>query len=153
MRGWGYEMALVCQGVVSQLRNQLRNGAWAAKWHSCANGWFRNYENFRRGWLWGCEIILQLRAIFAAIPWFHSGHLVATKSFRNKWPFTQGPILACEISQTSEFFLLLSSFLLRETSFISFAISLKLDQSKSLSYILITQIKTKIKVKIINKLF
>ena len=61
-------MALVCQKVVSQLQNTLRNGAlaaklgvfslWdfavvsqlrneghcAAKWHSCAKKWFRSYE-------------------------------------------------------------------------------------------------------------
>ena len=85
-------MALVCQGVVLQLRNQLRNGAlvakmgflrlwgfrralcsceirvWDVKWHSCAKGVFRSCENFRRGWLWGCEIISQRRAIFATIP-------------------------------------------------------------------------------------
>ena len=66
-------MALMCQGVVLQLRNHLRNGAMAAKlgflklwgfrrafhscemrleatkWHSCVNGMFRSCENFRRG--------------------------------------------------------------------------------------------------------
>ena len=31
MRVEGYEMALVCQGVVSQLRNHLRNGGVAVK--------------------------------------------------------------------------------------------------------------------------
>ena len=31
MRVEGYEMALVCQGVVSQLQNHLRNGGVAAK--------------------------------------------------------------------------------------------------------------------------
>ena len=65
-------MALVCQRVVSQLRNTLSNGsstaktmdlkAWKAcshfaaakrvyglaKWHSCANGPLRSYENFCR---------------------------------------------------------------------------------------------------------
>ncbi|RVW62975.1 hypothetical protein CK203_062387 [Vitis vinifera] len=67
------EVALVCQRVVSQLRNTLRNGASAAKrwiskcgknrshfaaakrwylavkWHSCAKEPLRSYENFRRG--------------------------------------------------------------------------------------------------------
>ena len=66
--GGGCEMALMCQRVVTQLRNPLRNGFLAAKigvlklwgfrspfriikgakWHSCAKGWFRSYENFRR---------------------------------------------------------------------------------------------------------
>ena len=83
-------MALMCQRVVSQLRNPLRNGSlavkigvlklWgfrspfrsyemrggAAKWHSCAKGWFCNYENFRREGAWGCEIISQPRGVFAA---------------------------------------------------------------------------------------
>ena len=119
--------------------NQLRNGAWAAKmgflrlwgfhkafrncemgvwvadWHSCAKGVFRSCENFRRGWLWGYKIISQWRAIFAAIPWFRSGHFVAAKSFHSRWPISQGPLLGCKISQTSEFFLLLSSFWLPET--------------------------------------
>ena len=69
----GYEMALVCQRVHSQLRNTLRNRAlaakigdftlwgfrshfaaakWsycAAKWHTSAKRWFRSCENFRRG--------------------------------------------------------------------------------------------------------
>ena len=64
----GFEMALVCQKKVSQLRNTLRNGALAAKlevftlwdfaavsqlrneshcvakWHSCAKKWFRSCE-------------------------------------------------------------------------------------------------------------
>ena len=85
----GFQMALVCQRVVSQLRNTLRNGAFAAKigdfmlwgfrshfaaakwgycaakWHSCAKGVFRSCENFRRGGVWGCEIILQQSDDFA----------------------------------------------------------------------------------------
>ena len=62
-------MALVCQRVVSQLRNTLPNGILAAKWrisrlagfaaakrvyglakwHSCAKGPLRSCENFCRG--------------------------------------------------------------------------------------------------------
>ena len=79
-------MALMCQGVVSQLRNgamaaklgflklwgfrrafhncKMRLGA--AKWHSCAKGWFRSCENFHRGGAWGCKIISQPRAFLAA---------------------------------------------------------------------------------------
>ena len=47
----GFEMALVCQKVVSQLKgdfaavSQLQNeGNCAAKWHSCAKKWFRSCE-------------------------------------------------------------------------------------------------------------
>ena len=47
----GFEMALMCQKVVSQLKgdfaaiSQLRNeGNYAAKWHSCAKKWFRSCE-------------------------------------------------------------------------------------------------------------
>ena len=78
------EVALMCQRVVSQLRNTLRNGAsatkrwisrrgknhshfaaakrWylAAKWHSCAKEPLRSCENFRRGRK-------------AAVKWFRSG--------------------------------------------------------------------------------
>ena len=99
----GCEMALVCQRVVSQLRNTLRNRAlaakigdftlwgfrshfaaakWsycAAKWHTSAKRWFRSCENFRRGGNW------------------------AAKSFRSKVAFSQGAIFGCEISQTTEF--------------------------------------------------
>ena len=31
---------------ISQPISQLRNEGGAAKWHSCAKGWFRSYENF-----------------------------------------------------------------------------------------------------------
>ena len=65
MSVWGFQMALVCQKVISQSRNSLQNGALAAfffffyfaaisqlrnevhcaaKWHSCAKSWFRNCE-------------------------------------------------------------------------------------------------------------
>ena len=47
----GFQMALMCQKVVSQLKgdfaavSQLRNeGNCAAKWHSCAKSWFRSCE-------------------------------------------------------------------------------------------------------------
>ena len=90
MRVEGYEMPLVCQGVVSQLRNHLRNGGvaakmgvfrcggfcrafhscemrgGAAKWHSCAKGVFRSCENFHKGGAWGYEIISQPRGVFVA---------------------------------------------------------------------------------------
>ena len=138
MKGGGCEMALVCQGVVSQLQNQLRNGAmdgkleflrlWgfrrafrscemkgAVKWHSCAKGVFRSCEIFHRGWLWGCKMISQWRALFATKPWFRSGLLGVVKLFCNQWPFSQGPHLGYEISQTMNFLLLLSFFWLSET--------------------------------------
>nr|CAN74812.1 hypothetical protein VITISV_015189 [Vitis vinifera] len=62
--------------AISQLRNE---GHCAAKWHSCAKRWFRNCENFRRG-----------------------GH-GAAKSFRSEVAISQGAIVGCEISQTTEF--------------------------------------------------
>ena len=112
-----YELALMCQRGVSQLRNTLRNGAsttkrwisksgknrsqfaaakrWylAAKWHSCAN------EGFRRGRK-------------AVAKWFRSGDrfsqreegfsqllLRAAKFFRSGLRFSQRPPFGCEISQ------------------------------------------------------
>ena len=75
----GFQMALVCQKVVSQLRNTLRNGAlaaklgfftfWdfacvsqlrnevhcAAKWHSCAKVGFAAAKSSAE-WSFGCKI-------------------------------------------------------------------------------------------------
>ena len=86
----GYEMALVCQRVVSQLQNTLSNGsstvkmmdlkAWKArshfvvvkrvyglaKWHSCANGPLRSCENFCRGRLEAAKPFRSEGVIFAA---------------------------------------------------------------------------------------
>ena len=117
-------------------------GAWAVKWHSCAKGWFRNCKNFRRGELWGCKIISQWRAIFIANPWFRSRHLVAAKSFRSRWPFSQGAILGCIISQTTEISCFWASFGSLRPSFTSFVIPPKLDHSKT--YVTSKQIKIKV---------
>ena len=93
MRVEGCEMALMCQGVVSQLWNHLRNEGAAAKigifrrggfrkhfiatkWHWCAKwvfrrGGYKAAKSFRIQWailqwiLGGYEIISQPRAIFA----------------------------------------------------------------------------------------
>nr|CAN62947.1 hypothetical protein VITISV_017684 [Vitis vinifera] len=92
----GFQMALVCQKVVSQLRNTLQNGAlaaklgfftfWyfaavsqlrnevhcAAKWHSCAKMCFAAVK-YPAEWSFGCEIgnfhALELRSRFAAAKW------------------------------------------------------------------------------------
>ena len=152
MRGWGCEMALMCQRWVLQLRNgawaakwrfgslgwfhrgfhSYKIGAWAMKWHSCAKGMFL------REWLWGCEMVSQMRAHFATNPWFHSKSLLAAKLFRRGWPFLQGATLGCEISQATEISCFWAPFGFLRPSFTSFAIPPKLDHSKSLSYIKIT---------------
>ena len=69
--------------------------------HECQEGVSQLRKFSQRGVL-GCEIISQRGAIFAANPQFRSGHLRAAKSFRSRWPFSHGPILGCEISQTTE---------------------------------------------------
>ena len=89
----GFQMALLCQKVVLQLRNTLQNGAlaaklgfftfWdfapvsqmrnevhcAAKWHSCAKMCFAAAK-YPAEWSFGCEIgnfhALELRSHFAA---------------------------------------------------------------------------------------
>ena len=89
----GFQMALVCQKVVSQLRNILLNGALAAKlgvftlcdfaaisqlrneihcvakWHSCAKIGFAAAK-YPAEWSFGCKIgnfhALELRSRFAA---------------------------------------------------------------------------------------
>ena len=105
----GFEMELVCQRVVSQLRNTLPNGVSAAKWrifkvwrfrshfaaakqvygltkwHSCAKGPLRSCENFRRG------------------------RLEAAKPFRSENRFSQRVTFGCEISQAVLFPCFLSS--------------------------------------------
>ena len=106
MRVEGCEMALVCQGVVLQLRNHLRNGGAAAKigvfrcggfrkafgncemrleatkWHSCVKGVFCNYENFRKGGAWGYE----RRPDFATATWWLQNYFAAKERFR-RGPF------------------------------------------------------------------
>ena len=101
------KMVLVCQRSVSQLRNTLRNGAlaakigdftlwgfrnhfaaakWgycAAKWHSCAKGVFRSCENFRRGGVWGCEIISQPQGTYCEIRGSLRNEPFAAKPFRS----------------------------------------------------------------------
>ena len=72
-------MALVCQRGVSQLQKFSHRGAW------------------------GYEIISQPRGDFAAEAKFHSGLLRVAKLFRSQGPFSQGPLLGCEISQTMDF--------------------------------------------------
>nr|CAN62900.1 hypothetical protein VITISV_036725 [Vitis vinifera] len=76
----GCEMALVCQRVVSQLRNTLQNGSSAAKWRSSRRGGFaaakRVYElakwhSCAKGPLRSCEN-------------FHKGRLEAAKPFRSE---------------------------------------------------------------------
>ena len=149
MRSGGCEMALVCQRVVLQLRNPLRNGALAAKigvlklWGfrspfcSCEMRWRGCEMTFvcqmvvsqRRAW--GCEIISQRRAIFAAKPWFRRGHVRAAKSFRSRWPFSQGPILGCKISQTTEISCFWVPFGSLRPSFTSFTILPDFDHSKT----------------------
>ena len=63
------------------------------KWHSCAKGVFRSCENFRRGEY----------EDFAANGRFRSKYFGLAKLFRSQGPFSQGPFLGCEISQTMDF--------------------------------------------------
>ena len=119
-----------------QLRNQLRNGVWvpkmgilrlwrfrnpfrscemrwgATKWHSCAKGVFRSCENFhKRGY--------RLRNNFATKGHFRSQPLILQRG-PCVWEIILQQMVnfagaSLRLSQTSEFFLLLSSSLLPET--------------------------------------
>ena len=55
-------------------------------------------RKFSQRGVWGCEMAISQQSLGAA------------KLFRNQGPFSQGPFLGCEISQTMDFFKLLSSF-------------------------------------------
>ena len=83
-------MALVCQGVVSQLRNHLRNGVMAAKIGVLKLCGFR--RAFRSQGLisqrasWGCKNIFQPRVIFVEGPFglrnlAHHGFSLLLNSF------------------------------------------------------------------------
>ena len=60
--GLGCEIGIFKALGISQSISQLRNEEGSAKWHSCAKG------VFRRGWLWGYEIISQWGLNFVANP-------------------------------------------------------------------------------------
>ena len=94
-------------------------GYCAAKWHSCAKRWFRSCENFRRGGVWGCEIISQQSGDFAAKWRFRNELVGAAKWFHSKGPISQRLLLGCEILQTPVFPLFLHFFLL-QTTFLQF---------------------------------
>ena len=104
---------------ISQLRNEgggLRNGTSVlrggfaatkppAKWGcGCENvifqalGISQSISQLRKFLQKGC---MGLRNHFAAKGQFRSGLLGAAKLFRSQGPFSQGPILGCEISQAS----------------------------------------------------
>ena len=129
----GCEMALVCQRVVSQLRNLLWNGSLAAK-IGVLKLWgfrspFRSYE-MREGLRNGTHVPrggfaatknfaeggIGLWNHFAANGRFRSQGLIrivllgVSKLFRSQGPFSQGLPLGCEISQAMNFPLLLNSF-------------------------------------------
>ena len=121
------EMALVCQMVVSQLRNPLRNGSLAAKigvlklwgfrnpfrsceriggatkWHSCAKGWFHTCENFHKG-----------------------GH-GAAKSFPSQWAISQRLLGDYEIISQPR--IIFAGALFRQRNFTNYAFSLFLSSS------------------------
>ena len=99
-------MALMCQGAISQ----LRSGAMAAKL-GFLKFWgfrraFRNYEMRLRATN-GTRVP---RGGFTAAKIFTEGVHGVAKSFRSQGPFSQGPLLGCEISHTMVFLLLISFF-------------------------------------------
>ena len=79
--------------TISQLRNEgggLQNGTRVPR------GGFEAAKIF-------AEEGMRLRNHFAAKGRFHSEYLGTAKLFRNQGPFSQGPFLSCEISQTMDF--------------------------------------------------
>ena len=150
----GCEMALVCQGVVSQLRNHLRNGGSAgkmgifrhggfrkhfavAKWEG--EGGLRNGTHVPKGCFAATKIFAEggrrLRNHFAADGRFRSSYLGTVKLFRSQGPFSQRPFLGCEISQTMDFPCFGAPLDSQISSFNFFAIPPDFDHSKRLSYI------------------
>ena len=153
MRKGGCKMTLVCQGVVSQLQNQLQNGVmaatlgfwklWgfrkafgncemrleAAKWHSCGNGVFHRgghgaAKSFRSQWAFS-----QPSLDFAV------GFLGLRKYFVAKGHFRKGLLWAAKSRRPWFFSCSWASFDSKRPSFLFLAIPPKLDHSKRLSYI------------------
>nr|CAN64577.1 hypothetical protein VITISV_033754 [Vitis vinifera] len=89
---WGF-LGVEAFATISQLRNEgggLRNGTRVPK------GCFAAAKIFAEGGM-------GLRNHFAVDGRFRSGYLRAAKLFRSQGPFSQGPFLGCEISQTLSF--------------------------------------------------
>ena len=129
----GFQMALVCQRVVSQLRNSLRNGALAAKSGSfyaldfaaisqLRNGVtvLRNGIRVPRGGFAAMKIFAEggmgLRNHFAAQWSFRSDFLGLRNNFAAKWRFRRGLFLAAKFRRPLNFhafeLLLIPNFLL-----------------------------------------
>ena len=104
MRSLCCEMALVCQRVVSQLRNTMRNGALAAKlgvftlWDFAAILQLRNEVTVLRS---GTRVP---RASFAAVKIFAEKGMRLRNDFAAKWRFRSEGLISqrtfwdCEIS-------------------------------------------------------
>ena len=104
MRGWGCEMALVCQRGVSQGFLQLRNGALAAKW----SFWWPWMVLQRVLHLWngglGCEMALVCQRGFSQLRKFSQRRAMGLRNcFIEEGPFRSKPLISqwvpfgCEI--------------------------------------------------------
>ena len=103
IRSGGCEMALVCQGVVLQLRNPLRNGAMAVKM-GFSRLWgfrraFRSYEMRR-----GCEMALVCQGVVSQLRKFSQresmglrNHFAANGRFRSQGLISQRASWGCKI--------------------------------------------------------
>ena len=159
MRVEGCEMALMCQGVVSQLWNHLRNGGAAAKigvfrrggfrraFRSCEmKGRLRNGTRVPKGCLSTAKnfveevhgaaksfrnqgAISQRRPDFAAATWGLQNYFAAKGHFR------RGPFWAAKFRRPWIFPCFWAPLDSQRSSFNFFAIPSELDHSKRLSYI------------------
>nr|CAN63922.1 hypothetical protein VITISV_009045 [Vitis vinifera] len=89
----GCEMAVVCQRVVSQLRNTLPNGVSAAKWRISRRGGFAAISQLRNGCTGlrnGTRVPRDLFAaakIFAEGAWRLQNHFAARGRFSQRLTF------------------------------------------------------------------
>ena len=120
----GCEMALVCQRVVSHLRNTLPNSISAAKWRISRRGGFAAISQLRNEGNCAAKWHSCAKRVLCSCKNFCREGLEATKWFRSKVPISQRLLLGCEISQTLVFPLFLHFSCSKRLSFNFFAIPL-----------------------------
>ena len=116
MSVWGFEMALVCQRVVSQLRNTLPNGSSAAKWRISRRGGSAAISQLRNGCTWLRNGTRVPRDLFAAAKIFAEGARRLRNHFTVGSDFRSGSLLAAKFRRPLNFYafelLLIPNFLL-----------------------------------------
>ncbi|WKA10557.1 hypothetical protein VitviT2T_028122 [Vitis vinifera] len=101
----GCEMALMCQRVVSQLRNTLSNGFSAAKWRISRRGDFAAISQLRNRCTGLRNGTCVPRGLFAAAKNFRKEGWAAAKPFRSGRPFSQRQSRVIHVIHNPELFI------------------------------------------------